>query len=78
MSHVHSAKVKIDNIYYSPLIYVAHFTIKRRLADWSNMIPLWKSMLMTPDNLFLHILRDYIQDELFHHLFRDGGELTGL
>jgi len=32
-------------------------------------------MLTTPDNLlFLHWLSDDIQNELFHHLFRDGGE----
>jgi len=31
-------------------------------------------MLTTPDNLlFLHFLRDDIQSELFHDLFRDGG-----
>jgi len=31
-------------------------------------------MLTTPDNLFLHLLRDDIQNELFDHLSRDGGE----
>jgi len=31
-------------------------------------------MSTTPDNLFMHLLRDDIQNELFHHLYRDGGE----
>jgi len=32
-------------------------------------------MLTTPDNLlFLHLLRDDIQNELLHHLSRDGDE----
>ena len=32
-------------------------------------------MLTAPDNLFfLHLLRDDVQNELFHHLSRDGGE----
>jgi len=32
-------------------------------------------MLTTPDHLlFLHLLRDDIQNELFHHLSRGGGE----
>jgi len=30
---------------------------------------------MTPDNLlFFHLLNDDIQNELFHHFSRDGGE----
>jgi len=37
--------------------------------------PLGESMLTTPDNLLvLHLLRDDICNELFHHLSRDGGE----
>ena len=32
-------------------------------------------MLTTPDNLlFLHLLDDGLQNELLHHLSRDGGE----
>ena len=32
-------------------------------------------MLTTPDNLlFLHLLRDDMQNELLRHLSRDGGE----
>jgi len=32
-------------------------------------------MLTTPDNLlFLHLLDDDLQDELLHHLSRDGAE----
>jgi len=32
-------------------------------------------MPIAPDNLlFLHLLRDDIQNELFHHLSQDGGE----
>ena len=32
-------------------------------------------MLTTPDNLlFFHLLEDDLQDELLHHLSRDGGE----
>jgi len=32
-------------------------------------------MLPTPDNLlFLHLLNDDLQNELLHHLSRDGGE----
>jgi len=39
------------------------------------MISLGKSMLITSDNLlFLHLLDDDLQDELVHHLSRDGGE----
>jgi len=33
-------------------------------------------MLTTPDNLlFLHLLNDDLQNELLHHLSRDGGEV---
>ena len=30
-------------------------------------------MLTTPDNLFLHLLDDDLQDELLHQLSQDGG-----
>ena len=30
-------------------------------------------MLTTPDNLFLHLLDDGLQDKLLHHLSWDGG-----
>jgi len=39
------------------------------------MISLGESMLTSRDNLlFLHLLNDDIQNEVFHHLSRDGGE----
>jgi len=33
-----------------------------------------ESMLTTPGNLFLHLLDDDLQNELFHHLSWDGGK----
>lgn len=35
-------------------------------------------MLITPDSrLFLHMLRENIQNKLLHHLTRDEGEANG-
>jgi len=69
------AEVKVENIHCSPLIYPAsHATIEGyQMAQAS--FPLGEFMLTTPHNLFfLHLLREDIQSELFHHLSRDGDE----
>lgn len=48
----------------------------QRLSDWLSMICLGESMLAKFDNLLLlHVLGDDLQNELFHHLSRGGGEV---
>jgi len=69
------AEVEVDNIHGSPLIYPSGHAIVESYQIGQPWFPLGKSMLTTPDNLlFLHLLDDDLQDELLHHLSRDGGE----
>ena len=74
--HVESlAEVEIDNIHCSPLIYPASHVIAESYQIGQAWFPLGESMLTTPYNLlFLHLLDDDLQDELLHHLSRDGCE----
>jgi len=63
------AEVEVDNIHGSPLIYPASRAIIESYQVGQAWFPLGKSMLSTPDNLlFLHLLRDDLQNELLHHL----------
>ena len=71
------AEVEVDNIHCSPLIYSAGHPIIEGHQIGQAWFPLGESMLTTPDNLFfLHLFRDDIQNELFHHLSRDGGAFS--
>lgn len=68
------AEIKVDNIHCFPLIYSASHSITADYQTGQALFPLGESMLTTTDNLLLfHMLRDDMQDELFH-LSRDGGE----
>lgn len=72
------AKVKVDDIHCSPLIYPAGDAIIEENEVGRARLPLGESMLTTPHNLLLfHLLGDGIQNKLFQHLSRDRGE-TGL
>lgn len=47
----------------------------RRLPDWLSMISPWLNHVDCPDQLtVLHMLRNGLWDELFHHLSWVGGE----
>ena len=72
------AEVEVDNIQCSPLIYLisphlpSHSCHHRRLSDWSSKSSPW--WIHVGNLLFLHLLRDDIQNELFYHLSRGTGE----
>ena len=69
------SEVEADNIHCSPLIYPASHAIVESYQIGQAWFSLGESILTTPDNLlFLHLLNDDLQNELFYHLFRDGGE----
>jgi len=69
------AEVEVDNIHGSPLISPYGHAIVESYQIGQALFPLGESMLTTPDNLLLlHLLDDGLQDELLHHLSRDGGE----
>ena len=70
------AEVKVDNIHGSPFVYPASPLIVESYQIGQAWFPLGESMLTTPDNnlLFFHLLHDDLQDELLHHLSRDGGD----
>ena len=69
------AEVEVHNICGSPFIYPASHAIVESHQTDRALFPLGESMLTTPENLlFLHLFNGDIQNELFHHLSRDGGE----
>ena len=74
--HVKSlVEVYVENIHCSPLIYPARHAIIESYQIGQAWFPLGESMLTTPDNFpFFHLLDDDLQNELPHHLSRDGGE----
>ena len=69
------AEVQVDNIHCSPLIHPANHAITEIYQIGQAWFVLGESILTSPDNLlFLHLLNDDLQNELFHHLSRDGGK----
>ena len=70
------AEVKADNTHCDPLSFLQWHDWLGRDQIGQAWFPLGESMLTTPNNLlFLHLLNDDLQNELLHHLSRDGGEV---
>lgn len=71
-------EVKVENVYYSPFIYLTTHFITEVYQVFQAQFLLHKLMLMTLKHIFaLHAPGNGFQDELLHHLPRDQGE-TGL
>jgi len=69
------AKVKVHNIHYSLPIYLDSDVIINSYQIGQACFPLGESLLSTPDNLLhFQLLGEGIQNKLFYHLSRDGGE----
>ena len=69
------AEVKIHNICCSPLICLDSCDFLEGYRFGQAWFPLGESMLTTLDNLPFFLLHgDNIQNKLFHHIPRNGGE----
>lgn len=68
------AEVKVDNIHRSPLICLPTHAIIEGYQNGQELFSLGESLLTTDNLIFLHMLRDDIQKELFCHISKDRGK----